>query len=323
MNYLDRYIAVSLATSCSTSSRKTAAASSLLDKRQYQLAAMTCLYISIKLHEPLAMDASLLAEISAGCYTTSEILSMESHILQVLQWKLNGPTLQEYISLLLGLVNPEWYGYELSTLKELLDVSHFQCELAICDYELSIHCPPSVVALSCILNALEGIEEGCMSGPSRVEYMTRLCSVLDNGDSMDTTTMRMASLIQNRLRKLFCQNSGEEMVVRMMTAVPQDVVEAEDVQVCTVVSSRRSSMSSSSSALTSSSSSQHKMMESSSSFFYSQEVKCSSPVSVVSVQSSSTTSSSSPSSRRRRRSKSSSRRRQSMDPEGRVAARCA
>ena len=301
MNYLDRYIAASMIAN-NDYNASSAQSHHLLDKRQYQLAAMTCLYISIKLHEPLAMDASLLAEISAGCYTTSEILAMESHILNVLEWKVNGPTVQEYIVYMLGLCNPEWYGYDLTTLRELLDASRFQCELAICDYELSIHCPASVVAVSCILNALEGVEEGCMSCQARFDYMARLwsslvllgkdcndcCSSHGGMDSSTSTIRRMTSLIQVRLRKLYCQNSGEEMVVRMrMTTAAADsqqgvVSESEDTaQVCTrVVSPRRSSAMSCCSTSRLACQDQHKVVieqSSTSSFLYSQ-VKCSSPV---------------------------------------------
>ena len=57
MSYLDRYI--------STRQGRLA----LTDRKFYQLAAMTSLYMAIKIHEPLEMETSLLADLSRGVYT--------------------------------------------------------------------------------------------------------------------------------------------------------------------------------------------------------------------------------------------------------------
>eukprot|EP01083_Nonionella_stella_P248404 860041_1 len=84
MNYLDRYLVA--ATTLQQSNVNSTHPSPIKDKRYYQLLSMTCLYISIKLYEPLSMDASLLSEISAGCYTTQEILDMETNTLNTLSW---------------------------------------------------------------------------------------------------------------------------------------------------------------------------------------------------------------------------------------------
>ena len=94
MNYLDQFLAMThRCEQCL-----------LVDRREYQLATMMTLYISIKLHKSLAMDASLLAKISQGNYTTVEIVSMEKS--KALEWRMNVPTPQEYVSLYLGLLDP-------------------------------------------------------------------------------------------------------------------------------------------------------------------------------------------------------------------------
>ena len=46
----------------------------IFDKRRYQLAAIT--------HEPLALDASLLADVSAGCYDAAEIIQTEREMIE-------------------------------------------------------------------------------------------------------------------------------------------------------------------------------------------------------------------------------------------------
>jgi len=214
MNYLDRF----LATDHERAQR------ALVGRREYQLAAMTALYISIKLHEPLAMEASLLAEISQGCYTVSEILSMERSILEALEWRVNGPTPQEFVSLYLGLLDPRGYSYDLSTLGSLLDVSTFQCELAAGDYDLSVGCTPSVVALASILNSLEGMDEDLLPSSARCDFMARLCAV----SSKNINRMALLKCVQLMLRRLFCQNSGVHLPSREM---PSDI-EADELTVC-------------------------------------------------------------------------------------------
>lgn len=189
MHYLDRFVA-----------REGRAL--MNDAREYQLAAMTSLYIAIKLYEPLSMDAGLLAEISAGCYTTKEILNMEKRILEALKWRMNGPTSQEFACLLLGLLNPEGYDYDLHTLACLLDVSKFQCELATADYDLSMKCKPSVVALAAILNSLDGMDDELLSSTSQYAFLTRMCNM------MPSVNMAQVGFAQARLRQLFCLNSG-------------------------------------------------------------------------------------------------------------------
>lgn len=199
MNYLDRFLATT----------HVRAQRSLVDRREYQLAAMTTLYLSIKLHEPLAMDASLLAEISQGCYTTCEIVSMEKSILEALEWRMNGPTPQEYVSLYLGLLDPRGYAYDLDTLGSLLDVSTFQCELAAGDYDLSIICTPSIVALGSILNSLEGMDKELLSSSARCDFMTRVCASLSLPNN--NVDMVQVGYVQWMLRRLFCRNSGVDL----------------------------------------------------------------------------------------------------------------
>ena len=157
MNYLDQFLAMThRCEQCL-----------LVDRREYQLATMMTLYISIKLHKPLAMDASLFAEISQGCYTTCKIVSIEKSILEALEWRINGPTPQEYVSLYLGMLDPHEYAYDLNTLGSLLDVSTFKCELAAGDYDLSIICTPSIIALGSMLNSLKGMNKELLSSSAR------------------------------------------------------------------------------------------------------------------------------------------------------------
>ena len=208
MHYLDRFLATSY-----THNNKHAL-QALHNKREYQLASMTCLYISIKLYEPLTMDASLLSDISQGCYTTQDITDMENIILNALEWKMNGPTSQEFVSLLLGLLEPSGYRYDVDVLGSLYDVSKFQCELASTDYDLSVRYKPSVVGLASILNSMEVMDDTLLSKRARDAFLISACDMmLQRGESISTASdgllnMKEVRLVQIRLRQLFCQNSS-------------------------------------------------------------------------------------------------------------------
>lgn len=222
MDYLDRFIA----------SGHERAQRALFDKREYQLASMTSLYIAIKLHEPLAIDSSLLAEISAGCYTAKEIVDMESDILQALEWRVNGPTAQEFVCHLLAMLNPEGYYYNLDTLGSFLDAATFQCELAATDYDLSM-CNPSVVAVGSILKSLAAIDdEYLLSSEARRAFMIKICDMVPSLD------MDQVQFVRARLQQLFCLN------LNVADLSPQDDCTTTDSNSCcgdsnsTAVSSR-------------------------------------------------------------------------------------
>ena len=147
MSYLDRYLG--------TAKGRYA----LLDRKDYQLVAMTTLYMAIKLHEPLEMETSLLADLSRGCYNEVEITTMEQSILDALHWRIQGPTplcfVQHFLALLPDTVHPE-----IAT--AIMDYARFQTELATSDYSL-VSSQQSHVALAAILNAVEGVDQSMLS----------------------------------------------------------------------------------------------------------------------------------------------------------------
>lgn len=65
MHYLDRYLATRV-----------------VDKKVFQLAAMTTLYLAIKLYESAKLSMSSMIELSRGYFTVEQMISMESLILR-------------------------------------------------------------------------------------------------------------------------------------------------------------------------------------------------------------------------------------------------
>jgi Cyclin, N-terminal domain/Cyclin, C-terminal domain len=142
MSYLDRYLSTPQGIDA------------LCNRKIYQLTAMTALYIAIKMHEPLEMETSLLADLSRGCYTEMEFVGMEQSILTALHFRVNGPTplgfVQHIMALIPRLVHP-------SVAALLMDYARYQTELAVSEQSF-VDVKPSVVALASILNAMEGMD---------------------------------------------------------------------------------------------------------------------------------------------------------------------
>jgi len=87
----------------------------LLSNYQFQLAAIACLYISVKINEQVVLMPSQLSDISKGLFSSTEIEQMEFQILTSLDWRVNPPTalsfVKEYLKLFIatGSINTnEW-----------------------------------------------------------------------------------------------------------------------------------------------------------------------------------------------------------------------
>lgn len=206
MSYLDRFLAAGQASQSSPSARtyhQRRAAEALDDKREYQLASMCCLYVAVKMFEPLSMDASLLSEISHGCYSTAEILSMETSILHVLEWRLNGPTAQDFATHLVAMLEPSTYRYSIDTVKSILDSMMHQIEIAAADYDVAL-VAPSAVAVASLINAFEGMSQDALSSKARRSFFSKVV----NSVELD---MNLVETVQRRLRSLFFLNSGVDL----------------------------------------------------------------------------------------------------------------
>jgi hypothetical protein len=136
MNYVDRYLAASDART--------------IDKNDFQLLSMTCLYLSIKLHEvkhimvpgaTSSMDTIL--HLGRGHYTLEQMEEMELKILQRLQWRVHPPTPQDFVREFLTTGD-----------LEVQDLAYFMVELSSMDY-FFVPYKPSEIAIAALLNAME------------------------------------------------------------------------------------------------------------------------------------------------------------------------
>jgi hypothetical protein len=118
---------------------------------QYQLVAMTSLYIAAKIHAPEALDPKLVSNLSRGTYSAQEIEEQERIILKTLAWKVNPPTahsmLRQFIELVSITLSIEEQQASIKIALQQIDTYTWtqNCSTAI---------PISIVAYCAFMNAL-------------------------------------------------------------------------------------------------------------------------------------------------------------------------
>ena len=124
------------------------------DRCTYQLAAMTCLYSAVKIHEPEAMDPKLVSNLSRGTYSAKQVEEMELQILMAVSWRVNPPTAMAFVRHYLQLIPSTVLDPQM--VEAVHDLTKFQTELAVAEYDfLSIK--PSIVGFCSLMNALESV----------------------------------------------------------------------------------------------------------------------------------------------------------------------
>lgn len=145
-------------------------------RKAYQLASMTTLYMAIKIFEPVTMEVAVFAQLSRGCYTPNDFISMEQRILAALNWRMNGPTTINFVELYLSVL-PLTLSTSLEKMMPILWArSKYQCELACLDYEFVTR-RPSDIALASIINSIQQVPTAIFSEVERSTYFSRLESL--------------------------------------------------------------------------------------------------------------------------------------------------
>jgi lipoyl(octanoyl) transferase len=142
MTYLDRYLATRT-----------------VNRRIFQLAAMTALYLAIKLFEPGKLRMSSLIELSRGYFLADHIVAMEDSMLQALSWHVHPPTPFAFCRDLTKLISADVTPRIRHDVSEL---ARFLTELSVCDYYFVTR-KPSSIAMASIINAIE------LTGPHKID----------------------------------------------------------------------------------------------------------------------------------------------------------
>jgi len=131
----------------------------LLDRNLYQLAAMTALYSSVKIHEQEAMDPNLVSTLSRGVHSPQAVEAMESKMLNAIQWRVNPPTAMSFVRSMIDLV-PDHVMHACEK-EAVMDIAKFQIEMVVNEYEFCT-AKASSIAFACALNAMESVMDDGM-----------------------------------------------------------------------------------------------------------------------------------------------------------------
>jgi len=136
------------------SDRETAGLEVCQNQDLFKLAAMTCHYTTIKIHEPPAVPPEVISEMSLGAFSVEQAEDMEFVILQSIGWRVNPPTAYAFLRQFLYLIPS---GLMTSATKE----SAYEAAVEQLDYALRdrhfVKDPDSTVAMCALLNALKNI----------------------------------------------------------------------------------------------------------------------------------------------------------------------
>jgi len=164
---------------------------------------MTCMYIAVKIREPVVLDANLTSKLSRGLHTPEEITAMEYDILIALQWKVNGPTTLQFVNYILELLPPS----AESIAPVLYAHSHFQTELAVGDYAFVPNLRQSTIALASILNSLGVVEK---DHETPLDECIQFVRSISNSFDLDIDSPTVHA-IRGRLLKSFSECSKVNM----------------------------------------------------------------------------------------------------------------
>jgi Cyclin, N-terminal domain/Cyclin, C-terminal domain len=152
LNYLDRTVA-----------QYAIAPDGPLPKRQYQLLAVTSLYLAIKLHgevdtadgvrRKLKIDAFY--QLSRNQFEVETIEETERYILTGLKWNVNPPTALRFIAAYLSLC-PHWCECS-GVLSSIFDVARYLTELSVCQSDFAFNYHTSAIAFASVLCAVEAL----------------------------------------------------------------------------------------------------------------------------------------------------------------------
>lgn len=144
MSYLDRYVSSPLG------------ASAILDRSEFKLLSLSCVYTAIKVNERQPLASYLVAKLSNGESTGGDIQKMEMRLLQGLQWRMHLPTVSDFVHAHLQMVPSGMLDEE--TRQTIIELTEYQLDASVLHYELC-YAKQSSVATAALLNAVETISD--------------------------------------------------------------------------------------------------------------------------------------------------------------------
>lgn len=150
----------------------------VIDRSLYQLAALTAVYMSIKIHCPKALSPDLVAMLSQGSYARLDIEAMERRMLLALRWRVNPPTVMDFLRMYLALIPPE--SLDAHAREVVAELAGYQADLSILEFQFAT-VKASHVAFASLLNAVQSIYNDELGFCESVAEIVTLTTDIDYG----------------------------------------------------------------------------------------------------------------------------------------------
>jgi len=121
------------------------------DRQAFKLAAMTSLFMAMKLHTPQRFSIGALAALSRGEFSTLQIAEMELIMLKTLDWRLSPPTTQSFIHTWGRYLIEEGYG--IGPIERAI----FLAEIAVFDTLLASK-ERALIAIAALVDGVKCVE---------------------------------------------------------------------------------------------------------------------------------------------------------------------
>jgi hypothetical protein len=200
-----------------------------VNKKVFQLAAMTSLYMAIKLYEPSTLRMSSFIELSRGYFTVQHIIEMEETLLRDLQWYMHPPTALGFVKHILALFDLSRIECPSSTRHDIGELARFLCELSVCDY-FFVTKKPSSYALAALQTAMDHIGTSRLSPKIKAQFLASIRDVAGL-DLCSAEVMECRARLEEMYRQGAYGGQHEEIEVRggspsFVGDVPTDSVDA-------------------------------------------------------------------------------------------------
>lgn len=202
LNYLDRVVA--------DTTSKTGAS---VPRKEFQLAAVTTLYLAIKLHgetdaregAPRKLRINAFVELSRGLFSIETIETTERSILAALEWRVNPPTTVAFIASLLRLL-PETFKFHPvhgSVASPIFEMARYLTELSVCVSSFSFQFKSSEIAYAAILCSIDALRDSVpFPYEVRVAFLNSLAGVTSLTPNM-ASVRRACSMLMELCPSIF------------------------------------------------------------------------------------------------------------------------
>mmetsp|Transcript_18818 Transcript_18818/g.27828 ORF Transcript_18818/g.27828 Transcript_18818/m.27828 type:complete len:336 (-) Transcript_18818:168-1175(-) len=204
-----------------------------MNRREYQLVAVTSLYIAIKLHGEVQLESfdmprrklkiDVFVELSRGLFTVNTLEEKEMEILKMLNWHVNPTSSAKIIASLLHFFPEKWSGSsnvssKASARASIYELARYLTELSVCVSSIALNCKASEVAYASILCAIDALKDEIyipdklqMEFENKVTAATRLtpntvkdvraslqdlCPSMFSGDDNNVSTLSRSTAIK-------------------------------------------------------------------------------------------------------------------------------